>query len=290
MGISSYRAADASALAAIYSTIYHERRRQAAGFHRRMRDLLAAGGTAWVLRQGNAITAFTAATPVPGLDGVWELQGFVDPKSQRQGLGSALLRHLISQLKRMGARQLSYCVTAPHGPAAAFLRKHDFFVEHEEQIMMLADLTHLPTPGLLLTDLQIYPRPAAIPTFCRLYSQSFAGLPWYQPYSPAEVEDALDDPADLLFLINEGQPIGFVWIRHSSPGQGEIEPIGVVQAYQGRGFGRALLLAGLGRLVERGVGQVKIGVWRSNEIAINLYEQFGFEPARMLTYLAYDLQ
>lgn len=290
MGISRYKASDAAALAAIYIRIYPDHPRRSAGFQRRLQQLLEAGGRAWVLRKQGTVVAFASISPVPGLDRVWEGQGFVDPKRQREGLGSQLLRHLITYLKHHNASQLSCRLTAKDGAAATFLRARGFFVEHEEQIMRLSDLSHLPSSGSPEPDIHSLPQAAAIRTFCALYSQSFAGFPWHQPYSPDEVEESLADLADLLFLLEAGQPIGFAWIRQSSPVKGEIEPIGVAKAHQGQGHGRALLREGLARLRERGVTQVKIGAWRSNQIAIHLYEQFGFKTVQCLTYLAYDLQ
>ena len=101
------------------------------------------------------------------------------------------------------------------------------------------------------------------------------------------VASDLVDPADILFLLRENQPIGFLWLHWSKLGQAEIEPVGILPGYQGRGFGRGLLLSAIQMSAEQGASRVKIGFWRQNEVAGRLYHDLGFKYESSLTYLAY---
>lgn len=236
----------------------------------------------WLIEDGGQVVGYTAVSPVPGLDGIYELNGGILPTKRRQGLGSHLLQHVLQEARGLNIRQLSHCITDLDSPAARFLHHHHFFTEHEEWLLHLSPLP--PRSPAPLRDCQIQTHPAPVPLFCRLYDQSFAATPWYQPYSEEEVENMLDDPADILFLFKDEQPIGFAWLQGD-----QIEPIGIVKAEWGKGYGRILLLTALHTLHQRGVAQAHIGVWRSNHAAVHLYQSVGFQHQQTLTYLAFDV-
>jgi ribosomal protein S18 acetylase RimI-like enzyme len=225
--------------------------------------------------------------PLPGLPGQFELDGFIAPAWRRQGWGGHLLAFLLGELRETAVAQLSHAVTDLGSPAAHFLQKHGFTVEHEEWQLHKADLADCP-PAPERPDLAVKPlrRARAIPLFCRLYAQSFGPFPWFQPYSEAEVAAALDNAADLLFLWRAQTPLGFAWIHPS----GQIEPFGVVAEEQGRGNGRYLLAHALRHLAKRGASGVYLGCWADNQPALALYRSFGFQPEQKTTYLAYHLK
>lgn len=260
---------------------------------RQLREAAQHGGRGWVAWMGEKPVGYLTASPVPGLEGVFDLQAYVAAGLRRRRIGSRLLEAALDGLTAAGARQLSHGVESLQSPAAHFLRSHDFYIEHEEWRMEHSDLEDLPPlrlpPGC---SLQTYERAEAIFHFRALYDDSFAPTSWYQPYAEADVVADLDDAADILFLICHDEPVGFVWTRlkSSSAGKvGEIEPIGVAHNLQGRGYGRALLVAALRRLAQRGVRRARLGVWRKNTPALELYRSAGFRRAGSLYYLAFDL-
>lgn len=285
-----YEHADAETLAAIYNAVYPDEQRTTASFQQRVASLQQAGGKAWVVEEKGEVVGYAAVAPLPGLAGIVELEGFIAPAQQRRGIGSRLLAHLIRELEHTGVRQISHCVTALNAPAARFLHRHGFAVEHEEWVMVLPDLGQLP-PLSLPADcrLQTFNRARAIRHFCSLYDKSFRPYRWYQPYSPAEVAATLEDAADILFLTCSGRPVGFVWSHLAEADAGEIEPLGIIRPYQGQGYGRLLLLAGLHRLARRGAKRAAIGLWAENRAALRLYQSLGFRHEYARTYLAYNL-
>ncbi len=244
-------------------------------------------GRSWLLWAGDEAVGYMTVSPVPGLDGVFSLVGGVLPAYRRQGAGGRLLHHALRRASSLGISQLSHAVADLGSPAAHFLLNHNFFIEHEEWLLRLPNLQtcqlNLPTP---VENLHIHPlTPAPVHLFRALYDRSFGGAPWYQPYRREEVEDSLDDPDDILFLFKDEQPIGFVWLQGMA-----IEPIGIVREEWGKGYGRFLLLAALHELKNRGAEQAEIGVWRENETAVHLYQSFGFQHEKTITYLAFDLE
>jgi mycothiol synthase len=87
------------------------------------------------------------------------------------------------------------------------------------------------------------------------------------------------DPAGFFIATKDGVMTGFHWTKVHSPGLGEVYVVGVDPAEQGSGLGRALTLAGLHHLRDRGVDQAMLYVDEDNIPAIRMYEALGFTRA-----------
>jgi mycothiol synthase len=83
------------------------------------------------------------------------------------------------------------------------------------------------------------------------------------------------DPAGLLVADRDGEVVGFHWTKRHPDGTGEVYVIGVAPSMQGSGLGKALLVAGLRHLADRGSPEVLLYV-ESDNPAVRLYESFGF--------------
>ena len=95
------------------------------------------------------------------------------------------------------------------------------------------------------------------------------------------------DPAGLLLAEDDAGLAGFCWTRvhpAAPPAEpervGEIYVIGVDPDRQGTGLGRALVVAGLASLAERGVEHGMLFVDTENAPALALYEALGFTTTR----------
>lgn len=86
------------------------------------------------------------------------------------------------------------------------------------------------------------------------------------------------DPTGFLLAETPDHSIaGFCWTKqHRAHAIGEIYVIGVDPDQQGRGLGRALVLAGLDHLAGSGAALGMLHVEATNAAAIALYEQLGF--------------
>lgn len=288
MKVRAYTSRDAASLTAVS-------RQTPARFNRAMTQVRRIGGRIWVVvdEQDTAV-GYAALLPVPGLPHLAELQGEIVPDRRGMGYGRLLLSYVRQQAAGAPYRQLSVKVPNLDDAAARFLLAQGFFLEHEEWVMHQQPLTVNQEPiAPEATVWTIADQATAVATFLTLYDQSFAPHPWYQPYTASEVQATLANPADILFLqspISPHQsPIGFAWLHRHGP-VGEIEPMGIVPAWQGKGYGRSLLRAALQNLAQQGTTSAQITAWRSNHAAIHLYQNSGFQHTHTHTYLAYNLR
>lgn len=287
--IRAYVDEDARQLAALHNRVFPNKVYGPDGFRELVQGTLAGGGLAWVVAEPQ-LSGYAMITPVPGLKGVGDLTGCIAPERQRNGLGSRLLHFVLEGLQATDFRQIAHFVTDLDSPAARFLRHHDFYVEHEEWLMEMDDLDNLVgLPGSGPLRLQTFTPETAVSLFCRLYAESFSGLPWDQPFARSEVAETLLDSRNMLFLTLDGEPVGFAWIGLDAQCNGSIEPLGIVSTQQRKGFGRALLERAIRELAKRGAKRVEIGAWRNNEAAVHLYRSLGFRHCRTFTYLAADV-
>jgi mycothiol synthase len=95
------------------------------------------------------------------------------------------------------------------------------------------------------------------------------------------------DPAGFFLAVDGGdRVIGFHWTKIHGDGTGEVYVVGVDPDAQGGGLGRALTLAGLRHLRDRGVRETILYVESDNKPAVAVYTRLGFTLA--YTNVAYQ--
>jgi mycothiol synthase len=88
-------------------------------------------------------------------------------------------------------------------------------------------------------------------------------------------------PSGLLIVEDADEILGFCWTRVHEGGEGEIFRIAVNPDNQGRGIGRALVLAGYDHLAQDElVSKGTLWVDVSNKAALGLYRQLGMQEIR----------
>ncbi len=278
MQIRDFTTSDVDALVKIHNSLHPKRPRAAVSFQRELRRAIYVR----VLAAGDEVAGYTAVWPVPGLPRIVEIDGFVAPRWQRRGWGGRLLERLVQDFRGRAPIQLSWQTHSLETPGARFLQERGFSLEHKEWLMELTDWRGLPPAAV---PLQTFDRATAVTQFLRLYDASFSHTPWYQPFTPQEVTADLANAQEIYFLTPEEMPVGFAWVRPSAPGVVEIEPMGIARGWQGKGYGRHLLLAVLQHLSWQNIHTVRVNVWAQNTAAAHLYQSVGFRRVAPVFYL-----
>ena len=87
------------------------------------------------------------------------------------------------------------------------------------------------------------------------------------------------DPDGLILGFDHDGLAGFHWTKRAEPATGEVYVIGVAPRVQGRGYGKALLQAGLAHLEQAGADRVVLYVDMAEPVAVRMYESAGFHVA-----------
>lgn len=251
-------------------------------------DPVWVGEWGWTAVMEGRPLGYVCLEPVEGLPHIAELTGGVIPQWRRRGIGRALLAEAIWAAQQTGQpfTMLSTAVHDPKDDAAKFLQAQGFKREHDEVLLRLDAVDQLPQPRWPFGT-EIVRRPAAANAlFCQLYDQAFSPHPWYQPYDPAFLDEEMPFA---LFIKQNGQFAAFADTHLNKQKIGQIEPLGVIPAFQGQGLARPLFLAACRALLGRGATALRVGAWLDNQKALNVYQSAGFQPERYTYYYSLGL-
>jgi mycothiol synthase len=121
-------------------------------------------------------------------------------------------------------------------------------------------------------------------------NEAFAGHPeqggWTASTLARRTAEPWFEPALFLLAFDADGLVGFNWMKiHEAhdrdPALGEIYVIGAAPRAQGTGLGRALAIAGLGAMHERGIETGMLFCAADNEAALQLYRSLGFDVHRV---------
>jgi putative NIF3 family GTP cyclohydrolase 1 type 2/RimJ/RimL family protein N-acetyltransferase len=148
--------------------------------------------------------------------------------------------------------------------------------------MQLADLDHLP-PLVLPEGYEFRPMRAdeAWAYIAVMNRSDFMGECDQVWFNSTFVEDPQYDPSHLCLIWHDGQPVAAAGAWHckiDGEDWGMIHWVGVIDSERGKGLGKAITLAALHRLKERGFTRAMLGThpWRLQAIAA--YLRLGFVP------------
>jgi len=226
--------------------------------------------------------------------GTWEAGLLIAPgdsghETDHDAVATALLRAAADHAGERGADRIVLWITAAHdaddrAAAAAGFTGRGALVQLRVPVPP-ADTPTWP-PG---TTVRPYRPGADDPAWLEVNNRAFAGHPEQGSWTPATLErrrrEPWFDPDDLLLAEDAAGLAGFCWTKvHAAtahdPPLGEIYVIGVDPSRQGRGLGRALVLAGLHHLAGRGPRVGMLYVDAANTAATTLYRSLGFQGHR----------
>jgi mycothiol synthase len=237
-------------------------------------------GTDLVLTLDGEIAGYAYLDP-PEQDAEVSGELVIHPRHRRQGLGLALVRELAGRAGGHRARVWA------HGdlPAATALARAAGFDRFRALWQMRLSLREpLDQPGWPAGSTLRAFRPGRDETeWLGLNGRAFATHPeqgaWRRRDLELREQEPWFDPAGFLVAERDGVMTGFHWTKiPADEGEdiGEVYVVGVDPAEQGTGLGRALTLAGLHHMRERGLDQAMLYVDEDNVPAIRLYEDLGF--------------
>ncbi|GAA1220884.1 mycothiol synthase [Prauserella alba] len=212
----------------------------------------------------------------------------VHPDHRRRGYGAALAEALLAEYPR----NLRVWAHGDQPGATRLAERHRLLRSRELLIMHVAAAdADWPEPALpegvtLRTFTPGSDEQAVVDVNARAFHwHPEQGALTVDDLAATEREDWFD--ADGFFLAEQaGSVIGFHWTKVHPPNPakfggkaaGEVYVVGVDPAAQGGGLGRALTVAGLRHLAQRGLSQVILYVEGDNAPAVAVYRRLGFTP------------
>lgn len=207
----------------------------------------------------------------------------VHPQFRRRGLGTALVKELLSSSKDGRLRLWA------HGESASSAALADSLGFRRQRILwqMRRSLrSELPDPSFPDSmTLAAFRRGHDEDELLRVNAASFQGLPDQAAWDRNDLDQRLGEdwfaPEGIIMAWTSSSLAGFHWTKihgdeNSHEPIGEVYVLAVDPAWQGKGLGRALTLAGLHHLRAQGLSQVMLYVDSSNAAAIKLYSGLGF--------------
>lgn len=210
----------------------------------------------------------------------------VDPRYRRRGVGGVLVEQLVEELDEQADAEPSG--TTDWGlwsfgdlPAAREFATALGFSPSRTLLMMRRSLTGL-VAGELPAGLTVRGyRPDDRDALLALNAEIFAEHPEQGALDAEALAQRMAepwfDPDGLLLAFDADGPVGFHWTKLAEPGIGEVYVIGTSARARGRGYGRALLAAGLAHLAAAGAREAVLYVDSAEQIPVRMYEVAGFE-------------
>jgi mycothiol synthase len=216
----------------------------------------------------------------------------VRPDNRGRGQGTAMVRALVEEAG-VAAESGDRLRVWAHGdhPAAARIAERAGFTRVRELLVMHVAVADAQWPGPVLPEgvtLRTFvpgeDEQAVIDVNARAFSWHPEQAALTVDQLRAEEQESWFDAAGFFLAERDGQVIGFHWtkVHPADPDRfggepvGEVYVVGVDPGAQGGGLGKALTLAGLRHLRQRGLGQVILYVEGDNAPAVAVYTRLGF--------------
>lgn len=267
-----------------------------------MLDLDAPGpdSEGFVARDGHGDPAgapcgFAHVAPIDtGVPGQWTVGLAVHPDCRHRSPAPALLDAVADHIADHGGGRCTLWLLGPTATDDAAVRAGGFSSTRElVQMRVTLPLDERPAwPPL--TTVRTFEPGRDEEAWLAANNRAFAGHPeqgdWTFDTLRRRMAEPWFDPGLFLLAFDPEGLGGFDWLKLHHPcddgddrGEpcGEIYVIGVDPARRGSGLGRALAIAGLDLVAERGITTGMLHVARENDAAVALYRGLGFEEHRI---------
>ncbi|SDL35703.1 mycothiol synthase [Nonomuraea maritima] len=235
-----------------------------------------------LVRDGADIAGYAHVDPTDEVEGP-SVELVVHPERRRRGHGTRLLREVMDMT---GGRPRVWA-HGDHEGAAALAAS--FGLDRVRSLWQMRRPLEEPLPAHTLpegVELRTFVPGQDEEQWLKVNAAAFAHHPEQGAWT---VDDLLRresepwfDPEGFFLAFRGDRLAGFHWTKihgsseHGHEPLGEVYVVGVDPSQQGTGLGRALTLAGLAHLRERGLVHAMLYVDEANVAAIRLYESLGF--------------
>lgn len=215
------------------------------------------------------------------------LDCMVHPKHRRKGMATDLLQYGLKSTKDYGARAAQAEIQETNLAAKLLVSGLGFRPVHLFYELGL-ELTNLLLPSVESSLTSRSLKSGEEDKLTEIQNRCFTGTWGFNPNTIDEITHRVHlsgcSPEDVILFYNRHTLMGYCWILINSEenmalgtSQGRIHMMGVNPDSRGKGQGKAVLLAGLSLLKERGIKHVVLSVDSENEAACGLYKSAGFE-------------
>lgn len=235
------------------------------------------GGRHLFAHDGDALVGYAHVDTGGDAFGNQIVEVVVHPEHRGNGVGTALVDEVLtidSPLRLWSHRD---------HPAAARIAEHKNLARVRELLIMgLDNSVDLPEPewreGVRVrTFVSGQDEAAMVAVNKRAFDwHPEQGMLTEQDVKDTEKESWFDADGFFLAVDESDTVIGFHWTKVHGDNTGEVYVVGVDPDAQGGGLGRALTLAGLRYLRERGVREIILYVESNNTPAVAVYTRLGF--------------
>lgn len=212
----------------------------------------------------------------------WGIEVVVHPEHRGVGVEVELVERALALVREAGGGHVHWWVFQPS-------EIHDG-IAHRLDLHKGRDLLHMRIP-LPVAEHAVVPPGIRIRAFdperdaqgwLRLNNDAFDHHPeqgaWDMRTLQRRMRESWFDPDDFLLAVDDAGIAGSNWTKlDHERGIGEIYVIAVDRAHQRSGLGRALSLAGLEHMAERGMHTGSLYVDAANEPAVGMYRRIGFD-------------
>jgi len=224
----------------------------------------------------------------------------VHPSQRRKGLGSQLLDLTLNRAHELGSKNILVYANEHNHESDLFLKHHNFQQVGSSGSMKLNSQEGIPSAefpkGFTLKKYSEVNDPLIL---LKALNICYQGM-WGHQHNDNPTEEERKFPSflhyydveDILLLFDEKDSIfGICSLKSQGKreGNGELSDLldgpGIIQEYRDQGYQHPLVLAGIGRLRQKGTHPITLEFWGDNENALNIYRSLGFEMVNR--YIAY---
>lgn len=217
---------------------------------------------------------------------------YTHPDFRRQGIGRALLEHLLAESRARGAQHAISGVPLSDEPALAFARACGFEAVGEERYFAAGADLSLPDPQLpegftIRSTAEVGDTQVFADACNRCYRDMWGHSENVEPVTVERIEEwrgrhpNILRPAGMFVLFApDGSPAGVTRADRGGEGEEEyriIDAPAVAPEYRSLGLQRALVQAAAGWLKHNGSGRYQIETWGDSDEAARIYDELGFQ-------------